>query len=64
MRFFGRRPALHRSNREKISRRLLVQKLDQRHLMAGDLPLGAAVEDTAEYLLGRVAVSATKFSPN
>jgi Dockerin type I domain len=64
MRFSHRRPTLHRSGREKIARRLMGQKLDERCLMAGDLPLGAAVEDTGEYLLGRIAVTAVFFDSN
>ena len=51
--------AKYRRAERGLSRRRLVgfETLDVRRLMAADVPFGAAVQDTAEFLLGRVAVT-------
>lgn len=40
-----------------VRRRLVLQTLDSRRMMAADAPLGATLEDTGEFLLGRVVVT-------
>jgi len=44
-------------------RRLTIENFEQRTLFAG-MPLGAGLEDTAEYMLGRVAVTVVLLESN
>src|SRR5690606_350450 len=53
----NRTPALRRG------RRLLLESLERRSLLAG-LPFGAAPEDTAEYMLGDVLVNVVLLESN
>ncbi|MEM8911738.1 MAG: dockerin type I domain-containing protein [Planctomycetota bacterium] len=52
----GRR-AGDRPQSPAVRRHLTLQTLDPRRLMAADAPLGATLEDTGEFLLGRVVVT-------
>lgn len=55
----GRRPEIRGRGIGRPRRRLSLQTLEQRQLMAADtgLPTGAITQDTGEFLLGRVAVT-------
>ncbi|MCG8651914.1 MAG: dockerin type I domain-containing protein [Pirellulales bacterium] len=49
--------------RKNLQRRIQLERLESRHLMTA-APLGATPRDTAEYLLGTVAVTTVLFESN
>jgi hypothetical protein len=57
-----KRAATNRSARIRSRRRrLFFQKMEERQLLAGDVPLGATPVDTGEFLLGTVTVTPVFF---